>query len=144
MPYDFLDIGTVERSTDQQKQMLVGLSRGIDKLAGKRGGREDKPRSAAQQLIAAIATQVRQRQHEAWANGTGGGDRWRSIAVRAVTNPSMTTVAGNAAELAHPANAGVFDLLTPDSAYSQLSRARYEGFFGRLCVGQIADALGRQ
>ena len=101
------------------KSLAVNLSRGLDRLAGKRQSRGEEP-SAAQKLIAAIARQVQAHVSGGDRRGLSGGvDRWREV--KAVASPAMTTTTGYAAEFAQPANSGIFDLLTPLSAYAQLS-----------------------
>lgn len=119
---DDLGIGVSQRIDHKlhaQRELLVGISRAVDKLAGRRGGVEERATPGTppliQRIVAHIVARSRREEPDAALRRL-----YPDIRTKAATNPGMTTVPGWAQELTGTGNSGLLPVLAPASGYAQL------------------------
>ena len=120
----------IERSLSEQKSLLVNVSRGLDRLAGKRGGRKERTAPGStliRQIVSHVIARCRGEQPEDAARRLYGGDV-ASTVQRAVSSPASTATSGYALEV---------------DQHHQQQRAARPGTDIRLCAAFHARPVDR-
>ena len=150
--YEF-EADSIERSLTEQKRdlaeqktLLVNVSRGLDKLAGKRRPAEERNAPALlliRTIVSHLVSRVRNEVPQQTAKRLYGDAVADAMKQRAASSPAMTVTPGWAADLTQIGGADVLPLLAPASGYAQLvPRTVRVSLSGRTAIKYPARTTG--